>query len=91
MYSIPNFNQALSNKTFYKADHVQMFWNDLGTNLLVLTQTDVDKTGKSYYGGELYRVCSLITSSSDSPVFCLRNKFVLSCSGWKFRLPRTPR
>ncbi|KAI9258737.1 eukaryotic translation initiation factor eIF2A-domain-containing protein [Phascolomyces articulosus] len=50
MYSIPNFNQALSNKTFYKADSVQMFWNDLGTNLLVLTQTDVDKTGKSYYG-----------------------------------------
>ncbi|KAI9323826.1 eukaryotic translation initiation factor eIF2A-domain-containing protein [Dichotomocladium elegans] len=50
MYSIPNFNQALSNKTFFKADNVQMFWNDLGTNLLVLTQTDVDKTGKSYYG-----------------------------------------
>ncbi|KAJ8658740.1 hypothetical protein O0I10_005464 [Lichtheimia ornata] len=50
MYSIPNFNQALSNKTFYKADQVQLFWNDLGTNLLVLTQTDVDKTGKSYYG-----------------------------------------
>ncbi|KAL1929710.1 hypothetical protein VTP01DRAFT_1848 [Rhizomucor pusillus] len=50
MYSIPSFNQAVSNKTFYKADQVQMYWNDLGTNLLVLTQTDVDKTGKSYYG-----------------------------------------
>ncbi|KAF7726517.1 hypothetical protein EC973_008648 [Apophysomyces ossiformis] len=50
MYSVPNFNQALSNKTFYKADNVQLYWNDLGTNLLVLTQTEVDKTGKSYYG-----------------------------------------
>ncbi|KAI8374302.1 eukaryotic translation initiation factor eIF2A-domain-containing protein [Radiomyces spectabilis] len=50
MYSIPSFNQPVSNKTFYKADRVQMFWNDLGTSLLVLTQTDIDKTGKSYYG-----------------------------------------
>ncbi|TKA50047.1 hypothetical protein B0A53_06493 [Rhodotorula sp. CCFEE 5036] len=37
-------------KTFYKADKVQMKWNKSGTNLLFLTQTDVDKTGKSYYG-----------------------------------------
>jgi translation initiation factor 2A len=50
MYSIPNFKTALSNKTFYKADRVTMYWNDLGTNLLVLTMTDVDKSNKSYYG-----------------------------------------
>ncbi|KAJ2964371.1 hypothetical protein NQZ79_g682 [Umbelopsis isabellina] len=50
MYGLPNFKSALSNKTFYKADKVQMYWNNLGTNLLVLTQTEVDKTGKSYYG-----------------------------------------
>jgi translation initiation factor 2A len=50
MYSIPSFASPVSNKTFFKADNVQMFWNDLGTNLLVLTQTEVDKTGKSYYG-----------------------------------------
>jgi len=31
-----------------------MKWNDLGTNLLVLTQTDVDKTNKSYYGGKYF-------------------------------------
>ncbi|GAA5951776.1 hypothetical protein JCM21900_001071 [Sporobolomyces salmonicolor] len=37
-------------KTFYKADKVQMKWNKTGTNLLFLTQTEVDKTGKSYYG-----------------------------------------
>jgi translation initiation factor 2A len=50
MYSIPSFNAPLSNKTFYQADRIQMFWNDLGTNLLVLTMTDVDKSNKSYYG-----------------------------------------
>ncbi|KAI9484039.1 MAG: eukaryotic translation initiation factor eIF2A-domain-containing protein [Benjaminiella poitrasii] len=50
MYSIPNFKTVLSNKTFFKADSVQFYWNDLGTNLLVLTMTDVDKSNKSYYG-----------------------------------------
>ncbi|ORX59490.1 translation initiation factor eIF-2A [Hesseltinella vesiculosa] len=50
LYSIPSFASPVSNKTFFKADNVQMFWNDLGTNLLVLTQTEVDKTGRSYYG-----------------------------------------
>ncbi|KAL0092443.1 eukaryotic translation initiation factor eIF2A-domain-containing protein [Phycomyces blakesleeanus] len=50
LFSVPSFNQPLSNKTFFKADRIQTFWNDLGTSLLVLTQTDVDKTGKSYYG-----------------------------------------
>ncbi|ORX91387.1 translation initiation factor eIF-2A [Basidiobolus meristosporus CBS 931.73] len=50
MYGITNFNVPLAQKTFFKADKVQFMWNNLGTNLLVLTQTEVDKTGKSYYG-----------------------------------------
>ena len=29
---------------------MQLKWNDNGTSLLVLAQTEVDKTGKSYYG-----------------------------------------
>lgn len=29
---------------------MQLKWNDDGTSLLVLAQTEVDKTGKSYYG-----------------------------------------
>lgn len=39
-----------SQKTFYKADRVQIKWNALGTQVLILTQTEVDKTNKSYYG-----------------------------------------
>ncbi|GBB91606.1 hypothetical protein RclHR1_00190019 [Rhizophagus clarus] len=50
IYSITNFKVPLAQKTFFKADKIQMKWNDLGTNLLVLTQTEVDKTNKSYYG-----------------------------------------
>ncbi|KAE8231294.1 hypothetical protein CF326_g3693 [Tilletia indica] len=39
-----------SQKTFFKADKIQMKWNNTGTALLFMTTTDVDKTNKSYYG-----------------------------------------
>ena len=42
--------QPSSQKTFYKADRAQIKWNALGTACLVLTQTDVDNSNKSYYG-----------------------------------------
>ncbi|KAI5817546.1 eukaryotic translation initiation factor eIF2A-domain-containing protein [Pyronema omphalodes] len=50
VFQIPNWTMVLSQKSFYKADKVQLKWNDLGTALLVFAQTDADKTGKSYYG-----------------------------------------
>jgi translation initiation factor 2A len=50
VYSLTNFNHPLAQKTFFKADKVSMMWNKLGTGILVLAQTEVDKTGKSYYG-----------------------------------------
>ncbi|KAF8638909.1 hypothetical protein AX17_001960 [Amanita inopinata Kibby_2008] len=37
-------------KTFFKADRSQVKWNTLGTQVLLLTQTDVDNSNKSYYG-----------------------------------------
>ncbi|KAI0296802.1 eukaryotic translation initiation factor eIF2A-domain-containing protein [Russula brevipes] len=37
-------------KTFFKAEKSLIKWNNLGTQVLVLTQTDVDNTNKSYYG-----------------------------------------
>jgi translation initiation factor 2A len=47
---VPQFNTAVSQKTFFKGDKVQLKWNALGTTLIVLAQTETDKTGKSYYG-----------------------------------------
>lgn len=47
---MPQFGTAVSQKTFFKGDKVQLKWNALGTTLIVLAQTEVDKTGKSYYG-----------------------------------------
>lgn len=50
---IPTPDEApkpVSQKNFFKADKIQMKWNTAGTSLLFVTSTDVDKTGKSYYG-----------------------------------------
>ncbi|KAI5287146.1 hypothetical protein KEM52_001723 [Ascosphaera acerosa] len=50
VFSIPLFNAPVSQKNFFKGDKVQLKWNSTGTTLIVLAQTDVDKSGKSYYG-----------------------------------------
>ena len=50
VFQVPQFSQPMSQKTFFKGDKVQLKWNDLGTSLIVLAQTEVDKTNKSYYG-----------------------------------------
>lgn len=50
VFQIPNWKMVLSQKSFYKADRVQLKWNNIGTAVLVFAQTDADKTGKSYYG-----------------------------------------
>ncbi|KAI5284659.1 hypothetical protein KEM54_001164 [Ascosphaera aggregata] len=50
VFGIPIFNAPVSQKNFFKGDKVQLKWNSTGTTLIVLAQTDVDKSGKSYYG-----------------------------------------
>jgi len=52
LYQYPNFddNQVLANKSFFQADSVDFKWNNTGTTVLLLTQSEVDKTGGSYYG-----------------------------------------
>ena len=50
VFDVPNFETAVSHKTFFKGDKVQLKWNNDGTALIVLAQTEVDKSGKSYYG-----------------------------------------
>lgn len=59
---IPGQNEPpapVAQKTFFKADKIQMKWNKTGSSLLFMTSTDVDKTGKSYYGEtNLYLISS---------------------------------
>ncbi|KAI1849835.1 hypothetical protein JX265_012301 [Neoarthrinium moseri] len=50
VFNVPQFHSPISQKTFFKGDKVQMKWNSVGSSLIVLAQTDVDKSNKSYYG-----------------------------------------
>ncbi|TCD63983.1 hypothetical protein EIP91_004716 [Steccherinum ochraceum] len=57
IYSLTSLAGApMAQKTFFKADRSQIKWNTIGTQVLVLTQTEVDQNNKSYYGetGGLY-------------------------------------
>jgi translation initiation factor 2A len=51
IYPIEAVNgECVAQKTFFKADRCQLYWSPNGRSLLAVTSTDVDKTGKSYYG-----------------------------------------
>ncbi|CAK40861.1 uncharacterized protein An11g10630 [Aspergillus niger] len=50
VFLVPQFGSPVSQKTFFKGDKVQLKWNEQGTTVIVLAQTDVDRSGKSYYG-----------------------------------------
>jgi len=50
VFNVPQFTSPVSQKTFFKGDKVQLNWNNQGTSLIVLAQTEVDKSNKSYYG-----------------------------------------
>lgn len=52
MFNVPQFEDVVSQKNFFKGDQVQLKWNNEGTSLIVLAQTEVDKSGKSYDYGE---------------------------------------
>ncbi|KAJ5772096.1 hypothetical protein N7520_002625 [Penicillium odoratum] len=50
VFIVPQFHAPVSQKSFFKGDKVQLKWNASGTTVIVLAQTEVDRTGKSYYG-----------------------------------------
>ncbi|XP_017137926.1 eukaryotic translation initiation factor 2A [Drosophila miranda] len=71
-------NQTVACKSFFQADRVEMLWNKRGTGLLLLTSTEVDKSGASYYGNQAVHfmatkgdTCS-VPLSKDGPVHCVK-------------------
>lgn len=43
-------SQPIARRSFFRCSTVQLSWNSGSTGLLVLVQSDVDKTNQSYYG-----------------------------------------
>jgi len=52
LYAYPKFadNQVVANKSFMIAEKVELKWNGTGSSVLLLTSTETDKTGATYYG-----------------------------------------
>jgi len=50
LFSLDEPSKPTASKSFYKAQKVQMRWNNTGTAILVQTMMDVDDSGKAYYG-----------------------------------------
>lgn len=67
-------NETITAKSFYQADRVEMMWNKRGTSLLLLTSTDVDQSGASYYGKQSLHFLSVkgdscsVTLSKEGPI-----------------------
>ncbi|XP_076234660.1 eukaryotic translation initiation factor 2A [Calliopsis andreniformis] len=80
LFQYPKFEstQALANKSFFQADRVNVYWNNIGTNALLMTSTEVDKTGASYYGKQTLHYLStkgetaMVMLSKEGPIHAVQ-------------------
>lgn len=77
----PNFegsDSIIAQKSFFKAERTDFFWNKTGKDCIFLTSVDVDKTGLSYYGElNLYYASvkgdtAKVMLSKDGPVYSVQ-------------------
>ncbi|XP_050538553.1 eukaryotic translation initiation factor 2A isoform X2 [Daktulosphaira vitifoliae] len=79
LFMYPDFNNIIANKSFFQADRVEIIWNQKGTASLMLTSTDVDKTGQSYYGKQGLH---LITTKGDTSQVIVNKEGPLYTASW---------
>ncbi|KAL9379935.1 hypothetical protein Peur_028417 [Populus x canadensis] len=80
-------SQPVARRSFFRCDTVQLKWNRGSTGLLVVAQSDVDKTNQSYYGES--KLNYLTTNGSHEGLVPLRKEGPIhdvqwSCSGSEF-------
>ncbi|KAF3420850.1 hypothetical protein E2986_01016 [Frieseomelitta varia] len=73
------FTQALAYKSFFQADRVNVYWNNNGTSVLLMTSTEVDKTGASYYGKQTLHYLS---TKGETSMVMLSNKGPIHAVQW---------
>lgn len=67
VYKLPSLSHPVAQRTLFRAESVRMHWNGLGTALLVIAQSDVDASNKSYYGDTSLHLLS-VNSGSDQRI-----------------------
>ncbi|EKX45057.1 hypothetical protein GUITHDRAFT_94821 [Guillardia theta CCMP2712] len=50
LFSYPNVTEPVATKKMFRANDASFLWSPTGTAVVIRTSTDVDSTGKSYYG-----------------------------------------
>ncbi|KAJ1678774.1 hypothetical protein EV182_003381, partial [Spiromyces aspiralis] len=80
IFYLGSFKTPVANKTFYRVDSVEMVWNNLGTNMLLIAHADVDKTNKSYYG--VSRLYFLATSGNFDCAISLKKEGPIHDVAW---------
>ncbi|KAK4880100.1 hypothetical protein RN001_008246 [Aquatica leii] len=77
LFNYPLFEnqQSVANKSFFQCDKVEFYWNSKGSHVLLLTMTEVDKTGGSYYGKQGLHFIStsgetaMVTMNKEGPIY----------------------
>jgi len=80
LYQYPLFaeHQVIANKSFFQADSVEITWNSPATVALLLTQSEVDKTGGSYYGKQQLHFMSvkgdsaMVGLTKEGPIYSVK-------------------
>ncbi|XP_035719683.1 eukaryotic translation initiation factor 2A-like isoform X2 [Vespa mandarinia] len=78
LFQYPKFEstQALASKSFFQADRVDIYWNQKGTNALLMTSTEIDKA--SYYGKQTLhyvstkRETAMVMLSKEGPIYSVQ-------------------
>lgn len=77
LFRYPNFQATglITQKSFFQGDYVEMKWNNSGTAVLLLTSTDYDATGASYYGKQSLHFLdtkgnsAMVQLAKDGPIY----------------------
>ncbi|XP_061373432.1 eukaryotic translation initiation factor 2A [Gastrolobium bilobum] len=80
-------SQPIARRSFFRCSTTQLKWNRGSTGLLVVVQSDVDKTNQSYYGES--KLCYLTTDGMHEGLVPLQKDGPIhdaqwSCSGLEF-------
>ncbi|XP_073013198.1 uncharacterized protein [Typha latifolia] len=75
-------SQPVSRRSFFRCSAVQLHWNNGSTGLLIIAQSDVDKTNQSYYGET--KLNYLTTDGSHEGAVPLRKEGPVHDVQWSF-------
>lgn len=81
LFKYPNLDSSatIASKSFSQADKVEMIWNQRGNGCLIMTSTDVDSSGASYYGRQALH---FLATNGDSFGVSLKGEGPIHAVAW---------